>query len=168
MFAVVPFILGTLTQNEMVFKRLHLGTVSYGADTMDEIQSHVRDSYSQVSGFLLYGICFHTHPVPWVHRASCVPICKLAHFSVILTSSYFSRPFQYMNQEIVFDEHFYMSEIVEGIVCLSHLFRLHFTSELFVKSYSVNIVFEEYSVGYYINMFSNSPVFLYNKTFSYF
>nr|XP_015295081.2 probable phospholipid-transporting ATPase IIB isoform X8 [Macaca fascicularis] len=39
---------GTLTQNEMVFKRLHLGTVSYGADTMDEIQSHVRDSYSQM------------------------------------------------------------------------------------------------------------------------
>ncbi|XP_021564868.1 probable phospholipid-transporting ATPase IIB [Carlito syrichta] len=32
----------------MVFKRLHLGTVSYGTDTMDEIQSHVRNSYSQV------------------------------------------------------------------------------------------------------------------------
>lgn len=39
---------GTLTQNEMVFKRLHLGTVSYGMDTMDEIQSHVRDSCSQL------------------------------------------------------------------------------------------------------------------------
>ncbi|XP_040841086.1 probable phospholipid-transporting ATPase IIB isoform X4 [Ochotona curzoniae] len=39
---------GTLTQNEMVFKRLHLGTVSYGTDTMDEIQSHVASSYSQV------------------------------------------------------------------------------------------------------------------------
>ncbi|XP_063555394.1 probable phospholipid-transporting ATPase IIB isoform X7 [Gorilla gorilla gorilla] len=39
---------GTLTQNEMIFKRLHLGTVSYGADMMDEIQSHVRDSYSQM------------------------------------------------------------------------------------------------------------------------
>ncbi|XP_064433636.1 probable phospholipid-transporting ATPase IIB isoform X7 [Mirounga angustirostris] len=38
---------GTLTQNEMVFKRLHLGTVSYGADTMDEIQSHLRNPYSQ-------------------------------------------------------------------------------------------------------------------------
>uniref|UniRef100_A0A8C9WFE3 Phospholipid-transporting ATPase n=1 Tax=Scleropages formosus TaxID=113540 RepID=A0A8C9WFE3_SCLFO len=32
---------GTLTQNEMIFKRLHLGTVSYGTDTMDEIQSHI-------------------------------------------------------------------------------------------------------------------------------
>ncbi|XP_073925706.1 probable phospholipid-transporting ATPase IIB isoform X3 [Castor canadensis] len=39
---------GTLTQNEMVFKRLHLGTVSYGTDTMDEIQNHVLNSYSQV------------------------------------------------------------------------------------------------------------------------
>ncbi|XP_077730002.1 putative phospholipid-transporting ATPase IIB isoform X3 [Canis aureus] len=38
---------GTLTQNEMVFKRLHLGTVSYGADTMDEIQNHLRNPYSQ-------------------------------------------------------------------------------------------------------------------------
>uniref|UniRef100_A0A663MJ42 Phospholipid-transporting ATPase n=1 Tax=Athene cunicularia TaxID=194338 RepID=A0A663MJ42_ATHCN len=41
---------GTLTQNEMVFKRLHLGTVSYGTDTMDEIQSHIINSYSQNSG----------------------------------------------------------------------------------------------------------------------
>ncbi|XP_076991298.1 putative phospholipid-transporting ATPase IIB isoform X3 [Tamandua tetradactyla] len=39
---------GTLTQNEMIFKRLHLGTVSYGTDTMDEIQSHVINSYSQM------------------------------------------------------------------------------------------------------------------------
>ncbi|KAM4029014.1 putative phospholipid-transporting ATPase IIB isoform 2-T2 [Anomaloglossus baeobatrachus] len=39
---------GTLTQNEMVFKRLHLGTVSYGTDTMDEIQNHVASSYSLV------------------------------------------------------------------------------------------------------------------------
>lgn len=46
---------GTLTQNEMVFKRLHLGTVSYGTDTMDEIQNHVRNSYSQVSS--LYSAC---------------------------------------------------------------------------------------------------------------
>ncbi|XP_053427308.1 probable phospholipid-transporting ATPase IIB isoform X4 [Nycticebus coucang] len=39
---------GTLTRNEMVFKRLHLGTVSYGTDTMDEIQSHIASSYSQM------------------------------------------------------------------------------------------------------------------------
>lgn len=42
------FITGTLTQNEMIFKRLHLGTVSYGTDTMDEIQSHIINSYAQV------------------------------------------------------------------------------------------------------------------------
>ncbi|XP_035808722.2 probable phospholipid-transporting ATPase IIB isoform X3 [Amphiprion ocellaris] len=40
---------GTLTQNEMIFKRLHLGTVSYGTDTMDEIQSHIIQSYAQVT-----------------------------------------------------------------------------------------------------------------------
>uniref|UniRef100_A0A452GZ53 Phospholipid-transporting ATPase n=1 Tax=Gopherus agassizii TaxID=38772 RepID=A0A452GZ53_9SAUR len=40
---------GTLTQNEMIFKRLHLGTVSYGTDTMDEIQNHIISSYSQSS-----------------------------------------------------------------------------------------------------------------------
>uniref|UniRef100_A0A4W6E3C7 Phospholipid-transporting ATPase n=1 Tax=Lates calcarifer TaxID=8187 RepID=A0A4W6E3C7_LATCA len=40
---------GTLTQNEMIFKRLHLGTVSYGTDTMDEIQSHIFQSYAQPS-----------------------------------------------------------------------------------------------------------------------
>ncbi|KAM5304023.1 putative phospholipid-transporting ATPase IIB isoform 3-T3 [Glossophaga mutica] len=39
---------GTLTRNEMVFKRLHLGTVSYGTDTMDEVQSHVRNAYAQL------------------------------------------------------------------------------------------------------------------------
>lgn len=48
------FITGTLTQNEMIFKRLHLGTVSYGTDTMDEIQSHIINSYSQVSHFINY------------------------------------------------------------------------------------------------------------------
>ncbi|NXN18076.1 ATP9B ATPase, partial [Indicator maculatus] len=45
---------GTLTQNEMIFKRLHLGTVSYGTDTMDEIQSHISSSYSQVPHFINY------------------------------------------------------------------------------------------------------------------
>ncbi|XP_017310328.1 probable phospholipid-transporting ATPase IIB [Ictalurus punctatus] len=46
---------GTLTQNEMVFKRLHLGTVSYGMDTMDEIQSHIIQSYAQVSSAVSNG-----------------------------------------------------------------------------------------------------------------
>lgn len=46
---MVFWITGTLTQNEMVFKRLHLGTVSYGTDTMDEIQSHIVQSYALVS-----------------------------------------------------------------------------------------------------------------------
>lgn len=37
---------GTLTQNEMVFKRLHLGTVSFGSDSMDEIITHLKNSFS--------------------------------------------------------------------------------------------------------------------------
>uniref|UniRef100_A0A8C7MF26 Phospholipid-transporting ATPase n=1 Tax=Oncorhynchus kisutch TaxID=8019 RepID=A0A8C7MF26_ONCKI len=41
---------GTLTQNEMVFRRLHLGTVAYGMDSMDEVQSHVFSAYTQKSG----------------------------------------------------------------------------------------------------------------------
>lgn len=52
-FVMHFFITGTLTQNEMIFKRLHLGTVSYGTDTMDEIQSHIINSYSQVSRLLI-------------------------------------------------------------------------------------------------------------------
>lgn len=37
---------GTLTENEMVFKRLHLGTVSFGTDSMEEVISHVKASYT--------------------------------------------------------------------------------------------------------------------------
>ncbi|KAH9515664.1 ATP synthase subunit 9 [Bulinus truncatus] len=40
---------GTLTQNEMVFKRLHLGTVSFTPETMDEVISHLKISYSASS-----------------------------------------------------------------------------------------------------------------------
>lgn len=38
---------GTLTQNEMVFKRLHLGPVSFGSDSMDEIMKHLLSSFRQ-------------------------------------------------------------------------------------------------------------------------
>lgn len=38
---------GTLTQNEMVFKKLHLGTVSFTPETMDEVQSHLRTTFAQ-------------------------------------------------------------------------------------------------------------------------
>lgn len=43
---------GTLTQNEMVFRRLHLGTVAYGMDSMDEVQSHVFSAYTQVQKYM--------------------------------------------------------------------------------------------------------------------
>ncbi|KAK6186527.1 hypothetical protein SNE40_008550 [Patella caerulea] len=41
---------GTLTQNEMIFKKLHLGTVAFTADTMDEVTAHLRTAYSQQAG----------------------------------------------------------------------------------------------------------------------
>ena len=37
---------GTLTQNKMVFKKLHLGTLSYGQDTFDEVTSVLKAFYS--------------------------------------------------------------------------------------------------------------------------
>ncbi|KAJ8949373.1 hypothetical protein NQ314_008233 [Rhamnusium bicolor] len=37
---------GTLTQNSMVLKRLHLGTVSYAADSFDEVTSVLKSSFT--------------------------------------------------------------------------------------------------------------------------
>ncbi|KAG5336793.1 ATP9B ATPase, partial [Acromyrmex heyeri] len=36
---------GTLTQNKMVFKKLHLGTISYGQETFDEVTSVLKTYY---------------------------------------------------------------------------------------------------------------------------
>ncbi|KAK6616842.1 ATP synthase subunit 9 [Polyplax serrata] len=38
---------GTLTQNEMVFKKLHLETLCYGTDSFDEIKRQLKQAYSQ-------------------------------------------------------------------------------------------------------------------------
>ena len=40
---------GTLTQNEMVFKKLHLGTVSFGQDSMEEVRTYLTSLYSRSS-----------------------------------------------------------------------------------------------------------------------
>lgn len=40
---------GTLTQNDMVFKKLHLGTISYSKDTIDEIQDHLKAYFDDSS-----------------------------------------------------------------------------------------------------------------------
>ncbi|XP_077982097.1 putative phospholipid-transporting ATPase IIB isoform X2 [Glandiceps talaboti] len=37
---------GTLTENEMVFKRLHLGTVSFGQDSEEEVVAHLQTFYT--------------------------------------------------------------------------------------------------------------------------
>ena len=38
---------GTLTQNEMEVKRLHLGTMSYGWDSMDEVRMQLHSALEQ-------------------------------------------------------------------------------------------------------------------------
>ena len=40
---------GTLTQNEMVFKKLHLGTISFGTDSMDDVRAYLRSIYTTPS-----------------------------------------------------------------------------------------------------------------------
>ncbi|KAL8657152.1 MAG: hypothetical protein Q9226_002211 [Calogaya cf. arnoldii] len=41
---------GTLTQNEMELKKIHVGTVSYANEAMDEVLSYVRQGFSTGSG----------------------------------------------------------------------------------------------------------------------
>uniref|UniRef100_A0A914WNS1 P-type ATPase N-terminal domain-containing protein n=1 Tax=Plectus sambesii TaxID=2011161 RepID=A0A914WNS1_9BILA len=36
----------TLTKNEMVFKKMHLGTVAFGADSFEEVAKNVRSAYA--------------------------------------------------------------------------------------------------------------------------
>jgi len=36
---------GTLTQNEMELKKLHMGTMSFGADSMDEVAHQLASSF---------------------------------------------------------------------------------------------------------------------------
>ena len=38
---------GTLTANQMIFKKLHMGTSSYSSDTFDEIQNSVTSELSE-------------------------------------------------------------------------------------------------------------------------
>ena len=41
---------GTLTQNEMELKKIHVGTVSYANEAMDEVSSYVRQGFTTGSG----------------------------------------------------------------------------------------------------------------------
>eukprot|EP01114_Cavostelium_apophysatum_P015341 TRINITY_DN4154_c0_g1_i1.p1 TRINITY_DN4154_c0_g1~~TRINITY_DN4154_c0_g1_i1.p1 ORF type:complete len:1093 (+),score=239.76 TRINITY_DN4154_c0_g1_i1:78-3356(+) len=38
---------GTLTQNDMIFKKLHLGSMSFSKDTLEEVKSHLENSYEE-------------------------------------------------------------------------------------------------------------------------
>ncbi|XP_054711575.1 probable phospholipid-transporting ATPase IIA isoform X1 [Uloborus diversus] len=60
---------GTLTRNEMVFKKLHLGTVAYGSDSFDEVASHVKTAYAPIpSGSSSSGPSPAKMPVPKMRR----------------------------------------------------------------------------------------------------
>eukprot|EP01102_Stenamoeba_stenopodia_P016185 TRINITY_DN5629_c0_g1_i1.p1 TRINITY_DN5629_c0_g1~~TRINITY_DN5629_c0_g1_i1.p1 ORF type:complete len:1050 (-),score=233.24 TRINITY_DN5629_c0_g1_i1:3344-6466(-) len=41
---------GTLTQNDMVFKKLHLGTVAFSKEALDDLAVHLRSSYETTDG----------------------------------------------------------------------------------------------------------------------
>jgi phospholipid-translocating ATPase len=41
---------GTLTSNEMELKKVHVGTVSYGGDAMEEVTSYVSQAFSDTNG----------------------------------------------------------------------------------------------------------------------
>ncbi|KAI4724847.1 phospholipid-translocating P-type ATPase-like protein [Aureobasidium sp. EXF-10728] len=44
---------GTLTQNEMELKKIHVGTVSYANEAMDEVSAYVKSAFSDLQGFFL-------------------------------------------------------------------------------------------------------------------
>ncbi|KIM57827.1 hypothetical protein SCLCIDRAFT_129566 [Scleroderma citrinum Foug A] len=52
---------GTLTQNEMEMKKLHMGTMSYGFDSMDEVAHHLATAFGAEHG---------KHPVSRVRRVN--------------------------------------------------------------------------------------------------
>ncbi|KAH7089567.1 phospholipid-translocating P-type ATPase-like protein [Paraphoma chrysanthemicola] len=41
---------GTLTQNEMVMKKIHVGTVSYANEAMDEVSTYIRQCFTPAAG----------------------------------------------------------------------------------------------------------------------
>lgn len=59
---------GTLTQNDMVFKKVHLGTVAYGNDSFDEVASTIQHVNNQTSDNL------HAHkqevPIKGIYSAN--------------------------------------------------------------------------------------------------
>ncbi|KEQ68650.1 phospholipid-translocating P-type ATPase [Aureobasidium namibiae CBS 147.97] len=46
---------GTLTQNEMELKKIHVGTVSYANEAMDEVTGYVKSAFSDLQGGLASG-----------------------------------------------------------------------------------------------------------------
>ncbi|KAI9294229.1 phospholipid-translocating P-type ATPase [Neoconidiobolus thromboides FSU 785] len=43
---------GTLTQNDMILKKIHLGTMAYSHETMDEVAAHLKTAYKSLNSSL--------------------------------------------------------------------------------------------------------------------
>ncbi|TGO49383.1 hypothetical protein BOTNAR_0433g00020 [Botryotinia narcissicola] len=53
---------GTLTQNEMEMKKIHVGTVSYANEAMDEVASYVKQGFSVPRLVLALALCHNVTP----------------------------------------------------------------------------------------------------------
>ncbi|GFY46628.1 probable phospholipid-transporting ATPase IIB [Trichonephila inaurata madagascariensis] len=60
---------GTLTKNEMVFKKLHLGPVAYGSDSFDEVAAHIKTSYAPPK---IGTLCHNVTPVYEEKESVCI------------------------------------------------------------------------------------------------
>ncbi|KAI8927668.1 hypothetical protein BC831DRAFT_451768 [Entophlyctis helioformis] len=55
---------GTLTKNDMELKRLHMGTISYGADSMEEVVAHIRTAFDPSQDIAIaLALCHNVTPV---------------------------------------------------------------------------------------------------------
>ena len=43
---------GTLTQNDMIFKKLHLGTISFSKETLDDVEHNLHRFYRPGGDFI--------------------------------------------------------------------------------------------------------------------
>lgn len=48
---------GTLTKNEMHFKKIHLGTVAFSGDALEEVEQHVKSAYDSALVKLVFFKC---------------------------------------------------------------------------------------------------------------
>ncbi|XP_065828760.1 probable phospholipid-transporting ATPase IIB isoform X2 [Oscarella lobularis] len=70
---------GTLTQNEMVFKKLHLGTVSYGSESLGELSTMVHQYFPKDNHMASGSGLSRARKTSVVHAYEAVKACALCH-----------------------------------------------------------------------------------------